>query len=68
MHETEADELVQCLTCGAEISLALGRAFAVTDTSGICFRCAMARGGSYDEVHDRWLESPSLAGVPAAED
>lgn len=68
MHESEANELIHCLTCGAEISLALGRAFAVTDTSGLCFRCALARGGTYDEAHDTWLESPSVAGVPATDD
>ncbi|HKU37239.1 MAG TPA: hypothetical protein VJR89_03810 [Polyangiales bacterium] len=65
MHETESNELVNCLICGAEISLALGRAYAVTDTSGLCFRCAIERGGSYDEARDVWSPAPDVAGLPA---
>lgn len=67
MHQTESNELVNCLACGAEISLALGRTYAVTDTSGLCFRCALERGGSYDEAHDSWSRSPDIAGVPATD-
>lgn len=68
MHQTEWNELVTCLACGAEISLALGRAYAVTDTSGLCFRCALERGGSYDEAEGTWSRAPDVGGVPASDD
>ena len=68
MHQSESNELVKCLACGAEISLALGRAYAVTDTSGLCFRCALERGGSYDEAQDTWSRAPTVAGVLAMDE
>jgi hypothetical protein len=67
MHESEWNELVHCLACGGEISLALGRAYAVTDTSGLCHRCALERGGSYDEAQGIWSRAPEIAGVPATD-
>ncbi len=64
MHRSEANELVYCLNCGAEVSLAVDRTFAVSDDTGICFDCAIKRGGMYDEAHDRWTRPPSMLGLP----
>jgi hypothetical protein len=65
VHETESNELVNCVVCGAEMSLQLDRSFAVTGSSGLCFGCAVARGGRYDASHDTWTRAPDLTGVPA---
>lgn len=66
MHRTESDDLTLCMHCGAEISIAVDRTYAVTDQAGLCFACAVARGGSYDEAHDTWTRLPTLAGLPSA--
>jgi hypothetical protein len=63
VHRTEADELVHCLECGAEISLALDRTFALDDDVALCFACAIKRGGSYDAAHDTWSHAPNLRGL-----
>jgi hypothetical protein len=63
MHRSEAAELVHCLDCGEEISLALDRAFACEDDAGICFACAIKRGGIYDETHDTWTHAPDITGL-----
>jgi hypothetical protein len=67
MDQSQRNELMNCLACGAEISLSIGPAYAVTDTSGLCFRCATARGGSYDEAEGTWSRAPAVAGVPATD-
>jgi hypothetical protein len=63
MHRSEALDLVACLSCGAEVSLGVDRAFALTEDSALCFACAVRRGGSYSEAHDQWTKSPSLSGL-----
>lgn len=64
MHQSEARDLVSCLSCGAEVSLGVDRVFAVTEDAGLCFACAVRRGGSYSEAHDQWTKAPSLEGLP----
>jgi hypothetical protein len=63
MHRSEARELVDCLSCGAEVSLGVDRVFAVTEDAALCFACATKRGGTYSEAHDRWTKAPSLSGL-----
>jgi hypothetical protein len=63
MHRSESDEMTLCLVCGAEISVAVDRTFAVTDDTAVCFACAVERGGRYDELHDTWTRAPELSGV-----
>jgi hypothetical protein len=63
MHRSEALDLVACLSCGAEVSLGVDRAFALTEDSALCFACAVRRGGSYSEAHDQWTKSPNLSGL-----
>jgi hypothetical protein len=63
MHRSEALDLVSCLSCGAEVSLAVDRVFALTEDAAICFACAVRRGGSYSEAHDQWTKPPNLSGL-----
>jgi len=63
MHRSEASDFVACLSCGAEVSLGVDRAFALTDDAALCFACAVRRGGSYNEAHDQWTKAPNLSGL-----
>jgi hypothetical protein len=64
MHRSEAYDRVRCLNCGAEISLARDRSYAVSENDALCFECALERGGAYDERHDEWTRAPQLEGLP----
>ena len=63
MHRTEADQLVSCLACGAEISLESDRPFVLSEAHALCFGCALQRRGHYDEAHDTWTRAPDLEGL-----
>ena len=67
MHESETFDQTQCLQCGASISIARDRAYPLGEDDALCFSCALARGGRYDDLHDRWTAAPSLKGLPLAE-
>ncbi|MDD9943160.1 MAG: hypothetical protein OXU20_19115 [Myxococcales bacterium] len=63
MHRSETYELVQCVSCGAEVSAGRDRTFTFGEDSALCFSCAVARGGKYDELHDHWEPLPNVAGL-----
>ncbi len=67
MHRSETAEFIECLACRAEISIDRDRAFAVTEDSGLCFSCAIKRGGAYDELHDAWTRSPDVSDYASPE-
>ena len=64
MTRLENSELVECIDCGANITSALDRAFALGDDTFLCFECATTRGGIYDDQHDCWLTAPNVADEP----
>ena len=59
MHESEAALYETCASCASEV-LASERAYAFGD-SVVCYECSLARGGIYDDVHDRWTRTPDVA-------
>jgi len=59
MHRSEADEAGTCAACSADVATA-ERIFTFGDDDLLCFRCAAARGGSYDEMRDRWIIAPRV--------
>jgi hypothetical protein len=63
MHRSEERNLARCAECNAEIDPGRERGFGLGGGGALCFECAVRRGGVYDEVHDRWAEEPSLAGL-----
>ena len=63
MHRSEAQDLVSCSQCGAEVSLGADRVYAITEDAALCFGCAIKRGGVYDEAHDSWTRAPDLRGI-----
>jgi hypothetical protein len=59
MHRSEELEHVDCAVCRAEVA-ASERVFPFGDDEVLCFRCAVARHGVYDEQRDRWVVSPEV--------
>ena len=57
--EDQAPE--RCADCGEEIDAATERGFPVGSDATLCFRCAVARGGSWDETQQRWSIEPDFA-------
>jgi hypothetical protein len=51
----------RCADCSEEIDLASERGFPVGADGALCFRCALARGGSWDESRQRWVVEPEYA-------
>jgi hypothetical protein len=62
MHRSESEEYEVCANCGTEL-LPSERAYAFED-SVLCYECAQARGGEYDETHDQWTTAPDISGLP----
>jgi hypothetical protein len=63
MHQSEAEELAPCRGCGAEIAT-VERAYVFGQEDMLCFECAVARGGTYDERLDRWEPTPDVSDLP----
>ena len=61
MHQSEAEQLVPCIACGAEIGPQDRPYTFGNDGQMLCFACATARNGIYDEAHDSWVVAPSVA-------
>jgi len=59
MHQSEAEQLAACSVCGAEVS-PQDRPYTYRDDQVLCFECATARQGIYDEASDRWVVAPNV--------
>ena len=46
MHESELDGLVDCVECGATLSVSRDRAYSFGADHVLCFECAKRRGGA----------------------
>jgi hypothetical protein len=68
MHESEERELVVCAVCGTSLSVAGDRAYGFGADSALCWDCAVARGGRYDAVHERWEVPPRTDGLRDRDD
>lgn len=64
MHSDESRELIDCAACGAVIAPETDRACEIADEVFLCWQCALARGGRFDEAEDRWTAMPNAADVP----
>jgi hypothetical protein len=64
--DLEEFTLCQCVGCGADIDVTADRYYASSDTDEtvLCFECAIARGGVYDENHDTWTVPPDASLLP----
>jgi hypothetical protein len=68
MHRSEAELAARCFGCGAEVQGVSDRAFSFGTRGVLCFDCALARGGRYDEGRDGWVDEPNLDGIENAWD
>jgi len=50
-----------CADCSDEIDPASERGLPVGADAALCFRCAVARGGRWDEDQQRWVIEPEFA-------
>ena len=50
-----------CAACGEELDPAAERGFPVGSDAALCFRCAVSRGGCWDEVQQRWSVDPDFS-------
>jgi hypothetical protein len=53
----------RCAQCGASVLSESERAFEFGDENLLCWECATARGGRYDEAADAWEPTPDLGGL-----
>ena len=60
MHRSEISQLYMCASCSAQVS-PRDRTYAFGEDDLLCFECAVARSGVYDEAHDRWSVVPYVA-------
>ena len=59
----EGTEASVCAACGAAVLSDSERAFEFGDENVLCWECATARGGRYDEARDAWERPPDLQGL-----
>jgi hypothetical protein len=55
----EAQSL-ECIECNEHVSAPLARAFFIGIEGVLCHRCAVGRGGQYDEAQHRWSAAPRI--------
>jgi hypothetical protein len=63
MHRTEEACIETCVSCGAEVWPERDRGYFIGPDDVLCFECAVAKGGVFDEVQERWTVEPTLTGV-----
>ncbi len=63
MTPADETETSVCAQCGEELWPELERAFTFGDDQVLCFECAIARGGIYNERKDRWMKPPNVTGL-----
>jgi hypothetical protein len=64
MHSTEESQLGPCTSCGTLVS-PQDRPYAFGEDELLCYACAIARNGVYDEAHDRWAPAPYVSDLLA---
>ena len=67
MHECQLDEVVDCVQCGCETRLGRERAYVLSDYAALCFPCAVACGGIYDDAKREWTQLPVITAVQPRE-
>ena len=63
MEQDDRTEAQVCAACGNAVISDAERTFEFGDENILCWECATARGGRYDEQRDAWERPPDLAGI-----
>lgn len=66
MTNETSEEFASCADCGCSLDPALERGYGREDWV-LCWRCAVQRGGSYDENEDTWTVEPRVHDLLASE-
>jgi len=61
MHRSEEATEQICGRCGAVAIPARDRGFLLPNGTLLCYDCALARGGEYDDRIDSWVVPPRPA-------
>lgn len=67
MHSTQQSQLFTCAGCGAMVSLE-DHKYSFAQGEVLCFACAIARNGVYDESNDHWVLAPFVGDLEPAHD
>lgn len=67
VDECQLDEVVKCVQCGCDTRLGRERAYVVSDYAALCFPCAVACGGIYDDAKREWVQLPVITGLHRVE-
>jgi len=58
------DTLLVCTDCGMDLGVDLTHAYLGSAGVQLCWECALARGGSFDEKRERWTRPPDVTDLP----
>lgn len=61
MHREELEQLDVCASCQASIIPNEEESFAFGPNSVLCWKCAIDRGGVYNEYEERWTTAPNVS-------
>jgi hypothetical protein len=64
MEQEDWEEQVVCIDCGASLHPETDAGFPIDEATFLCNACAIARGGVYDPVDDRWVVMPVISDAP----
>jgi hypothetical protein len=67
VDECQLGEVVECVQCGCETRLGRERAYVMSDYAALCFHCAVASGGVYDDSKREWTQLPAINGLCACD-
>ncbi len=68
MSENDRESVEICGDCGGAFEPIAERGFRFGGSGALCYACALRRGGTYDEAHDRWVVEPGIGGLGSAYD
>jgi hypothetical protein len=58
------DQQVLCSDCGMDLGVDLVHAYLGSAGVQLCWECALARGGAFDERRERWNPPPDISDLP----
>lgn len=64
MHEEEWLQAEICAHCHGVLETGTDCAFYFGEHGALCFSCAVARGGTYDDERERWTTPPRISDLP----
>ena len=63
MHRVGMNTVVDCAECEAPVDVGRERCYRGEGNWALCWGCAIARGGQFDENEGRWTRLPDVIGL-----